>query len=83
MSTFAAMEAKSFLDALFTFFWGEFLGESDHIDVHGIGVLGGSRGQGERLESLGSPSASLSNLLSAIPLVLEVGRFRVPVIDFI
>ena len=35
------------------------------------------------MESLGRPSASLSDLLSAIPLVLEVDRFRVPFIDFV
>ena len=35
------------------------------------------------MESLGRPSTSLSNLLSTIPLVLEVGRLGVPVFDFI
>ena len=35
------------------------------------------------MESLGRPSVSLSDLLSAIPLVLEVSRLRVPFLDFI
>ena len=35
------------------------------------------------MESLGRPPASLSNLLGTIPLILEVGGFRVPVVDFI
>ena len=83
MSTFVAMEAKSLFGALFVFFWGKFLWKFDHINIHGIGVLGGSRGQGKRLESLSGPSALLSDLLSTIPLVLEVGGFRVSVVDFI
>ena len=35
------------------------------------------------MECLGGPSASLSDLLSTIPLVLEVSRLRVPVVDYI
>ena len=35
------------------------------------------------MESLSGPSALLSDLLSTIPLVLEVGGFRVSVVDFI
>ena len=35
------------------------------------------------MESLDRPSTSLSDLLSMIPLVLEVSRFRVPFVDFI
>ena len=35
------------------------------------------------MESLGRPPTSLSDLLGMIPLVLEVGYHRVPVIDFI
>ena len=35
------------------------------------------------MESLSRPPASLSNLLGMIPLILEVGRFRVPFIDFV
>ena len=84
MSTFSAAKAKSLLGALLSFFGGEFLGESDRINVHGVGVLGGSGGgQGEGLESLGRPSTSLSDLLSTIPLVLEVSRFGVPFVDLI
>ena len=35
------------------------------------------------MESLGRPPASLSNLLSTIPLVLEVGRLSVPFVNFV
>ena len=42
MSTLVAMEAESFLSALLMFFQGELLRESDCVNVHGIGVLGGS-----------------------------------------
>ena len=45
VSTFAAVKTKSFLGALLLFFWGEFLGQLDHVNVHGVGVLGGSGGQ--------------------------------------
>ena len=84
MSTFATAEAKSLLGALLSFFRGKLLGEFDRINVHGVGVLGGSRGRrGKRLESLGGPPASLSDLLSTIPLVLGVGCLSVPFVDFV
>ena len=83
MSTFVAAEAESLLGALLPFFRGQFLVEFDHVNVYGVRVLGHSEGRGKRLESLGRPSASLSDLLGVILLVLEVGGFRVPVIDFI
>ena len=83
MSTFAASEAKSFLNALLSFFWGKFLREFDCINVHGVGVLGSLGGRGKRLESLSRPPTSLSDLLGMIPLILEVNHFRVPVVDFI
>ena len=35
------------------------------------------------MESLGRPPTSLSNLLSMVPLVLEVGGLGVPVVNFI
>ena len=35
------------------------------------------------MESLGRPSASLSDLLSTIPLVLEMGHLCVPFVDFV
>ena len=82
MSIFTASEAKSLLGALLSFFWGKFLRKFDHVNIHGIGVLGGL-GRGKRLESLGRPSVSLSDLLSTIPLVLKVGCLRVPVVNFI
>ena len=44
MSTFAAVKAKSFLGALLSFFRGKFLREFDRVNVHGVRVLGGSRG---------------------------------------
>ena len=44
MSTFAVVKAKSLLGALLSFFWGEFLRELDCVNVHGVGVLGGSGG---------------------------------------
>ena len=75
VSTFATTEAESLLGALFSFLWSKFLGEFDHINIHGIGVFGCFRRQRKGLESLGGPSASLSDLLSTIPLVLEVGGF--------
>ena len=83
MSTPAAMEAESFLSALLMFFQSEFLGEFDHVDVHGVGVFGHFGGGGEGLESLGGPSTSLSNLLCVVPLVLEVGGFQIPVVNFV
>ena len=82
MSTFVALEAKSLFDALLSFFQGKFLREFDRIDVHGVEVFGGLL-RGKRLESLSRPSTSLSDLLGSIPLVLEVGCLRVPVVDFI
>ena len=42
VSTFVAVEAEPFLGTLFPFFWGELLREFDYVNVHGIGVLGGS-----------------------------------------
>ena len=84
MSTFSASKAKSLLGALLSFFGGEFLGEFDRVNVHGVGVLSGSRGgRGKGLESLGRPSTSLSDLFGTIPLVLEVGRLGVPFVDFV
>ena len=83
MSAFAAAETKSFLDALFSFFRRELLWKFDHVNVHSIGVFGCSGGRGKRLEGLSSPSTSLSDLLSAIPLVLEVDGFQVLVVNFI
>ena len=44
MSTFLALKAKSLLGTLLLFFLGKFLREFDHVNVHGIGALGGSRG---------------------------------------
>ena len=44
VSTFAALEAKSLLGTSLSFFRGEFLGEFDHIYVHGVGVFGSSGG---------------------------------------
>ena len=84
ISTFVASKAKSFLGALLLFFKSKLLREFDRVNIHGVRVLGGFGGsRGKRLEGLGGPSASLSDLLSAIPLVLEVGCLGVPVVDFI
>ena len=84
MSTFAAAKAKSPFGALLSFLGGEFLGKFDRVNVHSVGVFHGSRGgQGEGLESLGRPPTSLSDLLGAIPLVLEVDRLSVPFINFV
>ena len=44
MSTFSAAKAESPLGALFSFFRGEFLGKFDRVNIHGIGVFGGSGG---------------------------------------
>ena len=41
---FSAMEAKSLFGALLLFFWHEFLGEFDCINVYSIGVFGGLGG---------------------------------------
>ena len=46
-------------------------------------VFSHSRGKGKGLESLGRPSASLSDLFCVVPLILEVDCFRVPIIDFV
>ena len=75
VSTLAALEAKSLLDALLSFFWSEFLWEFDCINIHGIGISSCSRGRRERLESLSRPSTLLNNLLCMILLILEVGCF--------
>ena len=83
ISTFVTAETESLLCTLLMFFWGELLEEFDHINIHGVMVLCGPGGRGKRLESLGGPSTLLSNLLCTIPLILEVGGFRVPVINFI
>ena len=84
MSAFATAKAKSLLGALLSFLWGELFGKLDRINVHGVGVLGGSRGgQGKRLESLSRPPTLLSDLLSVIPLVLEVSRLSVPFVNFV
>ena len=82
MSLFAALKAKSFLEAFLLFLWGKLL-EFYHVNVHGIGVFSHSRGKGKGLESLGRPSASLSNLLHAVPLILKMNSFGVPVINFV
>ena len=82
VSAFAAVEAKSFLGTLLMFFRGHSFWELDCVNVHGICVPSCVR-RGERLEGLGGPSASLSDLFHVIPLVLEVGGFSVPVINFI
>ena len=42
MSAFSAMKAKSLLGALLSFFGDKFLGEFDCVNVHDVGVLGGS-----------------------------------------
>ena len=84
MSTFSAAKAKSLLGTLLSFLGGEFLGEFDRVNIHGVWVSSGSGGrQGEGLESLGRPSTSLSDLLSTIPLVLEVSCLGVPFVDLI
>ena len=83
MSASLTMEARSLFGALLVFFWGEFLQKFNCVNIHGVGVFGGSGGQGERLEGLSGSSALLSNLFCTIPLILEVGGFRVPVINFI
>ena len=84
MSTFSAAKAEPLLGTLLSFLRGEFLGKFDCVNVHSVGVFRGSRGgRGKRLESLSGPSALLSNLLSVIPLVLEMGRLFVPFINFV
>ena len=45
MSAFTAAEAKSFLGTLLSFFRGKLFGEFDHVNIHGVGVLDGSRGR--------------------------------------
>ena len=78
------METESSLGTLFLFFRGEFLGKSDCINVHGVGVFGGPWGyRGKGLESLDGPLTLLSDLLSTIPLILEVGCLGVPFVDFV
>ena len=83
MSTFVAVETESFLGTLFMFFWSEFLGEFNHVNIYGIGVFGGSRRRGKRLQGLSGPSTSLSDLFGTVPLVLEVSSLQVPVINFV
>ena len=77
----SASEAKSFLKTFFLFFQGK-VSDFYHVDVHGVGVFCSPRGRGKGLEGLSGPSASLGDLLCAVPLVLEMDHFRVPVIDF-
>ena len=83
MSTLSVMETESPFGTALLFLRGQ-LWKSDCINVHGIGILGHSReGGGEGLEGLSGPSILLGDLFSVIPLVLEVGGFHVPVINFI
>ena len=79
MSLFVASETESFPEAFFSLLWGKFL-DFYSVNVHGIGVLGHSW-RGEGLEGLGSPSASLGDLLCTAPLILEMDHFRVLVIN--
>ena len=81
MSIFSMAEAKSFLGALLLFFWGE-LREFDHVNVYDIRVFCHSRGW-ERLEGLSVPSTLLGDLLSSVPLVLEVSSFDIPHINLV
>ena len=71
MSLSVAVETESLFEAVFLFFWSKLL-EFNYINVHGVWVFGHSRRGGERLEGLSGPSTSLSDLLSLVPLVLEV-----------
>ena len=82
MSLLSAMKAEPFLGAFPPFFWGQF-GQSDHVNIHGVRVFGGSQEGGERLEDLNGPSTLLSDLFDVVPLVLEMGSLGIPVIDFI
>ena len=82
VSLLVAAKAQSFFETFLLFFWSEFL-DFYCINVHGIGVFGCPGGRGERLESLGRPSASLGNLLGMIPLILKVDGFGVPVVNFV
>ena len=75
-------ETKSLLETFLSLFWGEFL-DFHNINVHSIGVSGYSRGGGEGLESLGRPSTLLGDLFHAVPLVLKMDCFEVPVIDLL
>ena len=45
MSTFVIVEAKSLLGTLLSFLRCESLWKFDHVNVHGVGVFGGSRGR--------------------------------------
>ena len=81
MPLLAISETQPLFEAFVSFLRGEFL-DSDHVDIHGIRVLGCFRG-GEGLEGLGRPSTSLGNLLCMVPLVLKVDGFGVPVVDFV
>ena len=77
MSSFVTSETKSLLETFLSLFWGEFL------DFHDIGVSGHSRRGGEGLERLGRPSTLLSDLFHAVPLVLKMDCFEVPVINLL
>ena len=80
MSAFSASEAKSSLSTAFLFFGGQ-LGDFDCINIHSI-VVFYFQGGGKGLEGLGGPFTLLSDLVSLIPLVLELSSFGVPLINF-
>ena len=82
MSTLSEVEAKSLFGALLLFLGGKSLWEFDCVNIHSIGVFGCSGGR-KGLESLSRPSTSLRNLFCSVPLILTMGGFRVPVINFI
>ena len=82
MSLFAALETKSLFEAFLSFFWSEFP-DFYEVNIHGIGVFGHRSRGGEGLEGPGRPPASLDNLFCAVPLILEVDGFQIPLINFI
>ena len=80
ISILTAAEAESFLGTFFLLFMGQFW-NFNCVYVHGVEVFD-SGGRGEGLEGLGGLSTTLGNLVSAVPLVLEMSSFGVPLVDF-
>ena len=83
MPILPTVKIKSLLGILFCSSRVSFFGRFDHINVHSIEVFNCSGGEGEGLEGLGSPSTSLGNLVSMVPLVLKVCGFSIPLVDFV
>ena len=82
MSMFSALEAASFLDAFFSFFFGKFFNVNG-VDIHSVWVnfLTLVAGSMVSLYWVWAIGFSVSNGVGSIPLHFEVDSLSVPVIN--